>query len=181
MPGIKDINWVYYKYYADNPELKKIVMHHSEQVAQKALSINKNKNLGLDEIEIYCAAMLHDIGVVKCSAPSIHAHGELPYIQHGIAGKEILDKNGLDKFSNICITHTGSGITLEEIKKNKLPLPLTDMTPKTMLEKLICYSDKFFSKSCPMEEKPLSNVLEEIKKFGIGAYNRFMELHSLFA
>ena len=182
MPGIKDINWVYYKYYADNPELKRIVMVHSDQVAKKALEICKKKKLELNIQDVYCAAMLHDIGVVKCNAAGIYAHGKAPYIQHGLEGKKILDANGLSQYSNICTNHTGAGITKEEIKNNNLPLPLADMTPKTLLEKLICYSDKFFSKSHDLlKEKPLEEVKNQMKKFGEETYSRFMSLHSLFS
>ena len=179
--SISDINWLYYKYYADNPELKRIVMVHSDQVAKKALEICKKKKLELNIQEVYCAAMLHDIGVVKCNAPGIYAHGKAPYIQHGLEGKKILDANGLSQYSNICTNHTGAGITKEEIKNNNLPLPLADMTPKTLLEKLICYSDKFFSKSKDLtKEKSLDQVIKDMGRLGEDSLKRFMEMHQVF-
>lgn len=181
MSIITDINWIYNKYYSDNPELRRIVTIHSEQVAKKALDIAKQKQLELDRHEIYCAAMLHDIGVVKCHAPNLHAFGELPYLLHGIEGQKILEENGLSQFASVCSRHTGAGISAQEIKKNNLPLPVSDYLPQTLLEKLICYSDKFFSKSGNLyEPKTLEKITAQMKNFGEESYNRFMNLHRLF-
>lgn len=183
MIRIPDINWLYYKYYSENPELRRIITVHSECVARKALEINKTKHLGLDPKEVYVAALLHDIGVVKCNAPGIFAHGEHPYIQHGLEGKRILEENGLKKYSRICTSHTGSGITRQEICDKKLPLPPSDdFLPKTLLEKLICYSDKFFSKSKDLtREKSLDEVEIEMNKFGQDSLERFRALHKRFS
>ena len=181
MSTIFDINFLFNKYYGDNPQLKRIVTIHSEQVAKKALEICKAKNLPLDPKDVFCAAMLHDIGVVKCKAPDIYAFGTLPYIQHGIEGRKILEKHGLFKYASICDTHTGSGITSQSIKKNKLPLPEKDFLPQTLLEKLICYSDKFFSKSHDLtKEKSIDEIIIQMRKFGEDSLKRFMDLHSLF-
>ena len=181
MSLVTDINWLYKKYYSDNPALRRIIRIHSEQVAKKALSIWKKKKLPLDPIDVYCAAMLHDIGVVKCYAPGIHAFGTLPYLQHGIEGKKLLMECGLSKYANVCSNHTGAGITAMEIKKNNLPLPEVDLLPNTMLEKLICYSDKFFSKSKDLAyEKSPNEIIYELEKFGKDSVKRFLELHSLF-
>lgn len=181
MSNIVDINWLYHKYYGDNPQLRRIVTIHSKMVAKKALSIAEEKKLPLEDKEIYIAAMLHDIGVVKCKANDIYAFGELPYLQHGIEGKKILEAHGLHKYANICETHTGTGLSSKEIKKNKLPLPIKDMLPKTLLEKLICYADKFYSKSGDLtKEKTIENVIVQMKKYGEESLKRFMDMHVLF-
>lgn len=181
MSKFADINWLFFKYYGDNPNLRRIVTLHSEQVAKKALKIAHEKNLPLDSKDIYIAALLHDIGVVKCNAQDIHAHGTHPYLQHGIEGKKILERHGLYKYANICETHVGAGITSSEIRQNNLPLPEKDMLPKTLLEKLICYADKFYSKSHDLtKEKSLEEVMNQIKKYGEGSFKRFMEMHALF-
>lgn len=181
MAALTDINFLFHKYYGDNPELRRIVTIHSEQVAKKALEIWENKSLPLDPRDVYCAAMLHDIGVVKCKAPDIFAFGELPYIRHGIEGKKILEENGLYSYASICVTHTGAGITKENIRKNNLPLPYQDYIPITLLEKLICYSDKFFSKSHDLtKEKSIDDIMLQMSKFGKDSLIRFQNLHSLF-
>lgn len=182
MSGISDINWIFKKYYGDNPQLMRIVSIHSEKVAEKALEICEKKNLPLDPKDIYCAALLHDIGVVKCNAPEIFAFGTLPYIQHGIEGKKILEKHGLFKYASVCLTHTGAGLTSKEIKDKNLPLPPIDMLPKTLLDKLICYADKFYSKGKNLtHEKSFEEICDQMKKYGNDSLKRFLELHSLFS
>lgn len=182
MNDVADINWLYNTYYKDNPELYRIVITHSRMVARKALEIVIKKNLPLEHKEVFCAALLHDIGVVECDAPDIHAYGSLPYIQHGLAGKKILDRHGLFTFSNICVRHTGAGITSKEITEHNLPLPKMDFVPRSLLEKLICYADKFYSKSGDLKkEKDLSYIRHQMQKFGDGALDRFNEMHSFFA
>lgn len=182
MSNLLDINFLYNKYYKGQDKLRATVMIHSDQVARKALRILKEKKLSLDPRDVFCAAMLHDIGVVMCDAPGIHAHGFLPYLQHGIEGKKILEENGLASIANVCARHTGAGITKSEIIKNNLPLPPQDFIPETLLEKLICYSDKFFSKSHDLKkEKTIDEVIAQMEKFGPDSLDRFMELHKLFA
>lgn len=179
--GLTDINFLFFKYYHDNPELRRIVMAHSAQVARKALEICNAKNLKLDRNEVFCAAMLHDIGVVNCDAPDIFAKGEKPYLQHGLEGEKILKENGLSKFAGVCSHHTGSGISKDEINEKRLPLPAKDFLPTTLIEKLICYADKFFSKSGDLtREKSLEEVMQQMKKFGDKSYTRFLRLHETF-
>lgn len=179
---ISDINWLYEKYYKDNPQLRRIVLIHSRMVAKKALEIADKKNLDLNKKEIFCAALLHDIGVVKCNAPDIGAFGESPYLMHGLIGKEMLENHHLYKFAKVCERHTGSGITANEIKQHKLPLPLNDMLPVSLLEKLICYADKFFSKSKDLtKEKDITVIMQQMKNLGEQPFKRFMLLHSLFS
>ena len=180
--GLKDINWLFDKYYSDNPELRRIVTVHSEQVAKKALNIAAKKSLDLDPKDIYCAAMLHDIGVVSCHAPDIKAFGDKPYLQHGLEGNKMLKENGLITYANVCSTHTGSGLTASEIKESNLPLPHEDFLPESLLEKLICYADKFFSKSGDLtREKSLDEVLSQMRRHGSAPLSRFLSLHSLFS
>lgn len=181
MTSVSDINWLFSRYYSDNPQLRRIVTVHSEQVAKKALSILKEKNLDLNPVDVYCAAMLHDIGVVKCYAPNIYAFGTMPYIFHGIEGRKILEKHHLHKYASVCDSHTGAGISRQDIIKNNILLPHKDFLPVTQLEKLICYSDKFFSKSKDLAyEKSPNEIISELEKFGKDSVKRFLELHSLF-
>lgn len=181
MRSFIDINWLYTKYYGSNRELLKNVYKHSRMVAKKALQIAVQKNLDLDRKDIYCAAMLHDIGVVNCHAPDIHAYGSEPYLRHGIEGKKILENHGLYQYSGVCERHTGSGIMREEIIKNNLPLPPKDYIPKSLLEKLICYADKFYSKSGNLErEKSIEEIERQMSSFGEGSLKRFKELQYIF-
>ena len=56
-------------------------------------------------------------------------------------------KRGYPQHARVCERHTGAGLTKREIIEQELPLPQQDFLPETTEEKLICYADKFFSKT----------------------------------
>lgn len=88
---------------------------------------------------------------------------------------------GLPEIARVCERHTGSGLTAKEIAETGLPLPHVDLLPESLEEKLICYADKFFSKSGnPKAEKSLEKVRSSMAKFGPESLARFEKLHSLF-
>ena len=126
------------------------------------------------------AAMLHDIGIIRCNAPGIHCHGTEPYICHGRIGAEMLRGEGLPRHARVCERHTGAGLTRDDIVSQQLPLPQQDFLPETMEEKLVCYADKFFSKTRPDEEKTLEQAVRSLSKFGDEGVSRFMEWHEMF-
>lgn len=135
-------------YYSAETELYHVLVKHSEQVKGKALEVaEKHPELHADTIFIAEAAMLHDIGIFLCDAPRIYCHGNHSYIEHGYLGAELLRKEGLERHALVCERHTGTGISLEKIRENKLPLPHRDMVPVSIEEQIICYADKFFSKT----------------------------------
>ena len=126
--------------------------------------------------------MLHDIGMCRTDAPGIHCHGTEPYILHGILGRKMLDSMGLYRHGRVCERHTGAGITADEIVAQHLPIdPPRDLLPETLEEKVICYADKFFSKS-RIDEPPktLERARQSLAKFGGGTLQRFDELVGLF-
>ena len=83
------------KYYPENDDLKALLVKHSRQVADRCLQICKNHpELGLDRSFLEEAAMLHDIGIRWCHAPSIFCEGDEPYICHGLIGGQVLRKEG---------------------------------------------------------------------------------------
>lgn len=172
---------IYHIYYKDNPQLLATVATHSECVARKALAVIHQKGIEADEEFVREAALLHDIGVVRCNAPSIFCYGSLPYICHGIEGRAILDSLGFPRHALVCERHTGSGLTVEDIESQDLPLPRRDMCPLSIEEKAICYADKFYSKSGNLTlEKPIEKIVAQMEKFGDKALARFLELHSIF-
>lgn len=171
--------------YAVDEELKRLLITHSQCVAAKALRVADNAGIGerIDRRFVWDAAMLHDIGIVECDAPGIHCHGQQPYICHGIAGSRILNAEGLpEKYGRVCERHTGSGLTADEIVAHQLPLPVRDYLPETLEEKLICYADKFFSKSGdPTVEKSHDRVVASISRHGEAPLKRFLKLEKLFS
>ena len=135
---------------------------------------NKDKQFGEE------TAMLHDIGVLLYDAKDNRCNGSEPYIKHGILGDEILRKEGFPRHALVCERHTGSGITKEQIIDNNLPIPAIDMLPVSIEEKLICYADKFYSKSKPGKEKSIEKIRKSMEKYGNKALERFDKLNSLF-
>ena len=173
------------KYCAGNTELQQILLAHSRQVADRALAILRLHpewvEQGLvDPVFVEEAAMLHDIGVVLCDAPKIHCVGTHAYIEHGYLGAEILRKEGLPKHADVAERHTGTGITMEQIMREQLPIPLQDYTPRTLEERLICYADKFYSKTRLGEDKPMSKIRLHLWKYGSDTVNRFDEMQRFF-
>ena len=176
-----EIESLFQRYYRNDQDLLATVLIHSECVARKALDIIEKKKLDVDTDFVKEAAMLHDIGVVKCDAPAILCRGSLPYICHGIEGRRLLEEAGMSRHALVCERHTGSGLTAVDIIRQNLPLPHRDMCPVSLEEKLICYADKFFSKSGNLtEEKTLDKIERQMKAFGADSYSRFMKLHAIF-
>lgn len=168
-------------YGAEPSELKTILLEHSKGVARKALAIAEaHKELGIDTQFVEEAAMLHDIGIIKCDAPGICCYGSEPYIRHGRIGAEMLRELGLLRHARVCERHTGAGLSKKEIIEQQLPLPHEDFLPETVEEKLICYADKFFSKTRPKEEKTIEHVERSLAKFGQEGLIRFREWEKLF-
>lgn len=169
------------KYYCTNYQLYHTLLIHSMKVRDKALECISRRGLEVDKDFVAEAAMLHDIGIFRCNAPDIYCEGDLPYICHGVEGRKILETEGLPRHALVCERHTGSGLTVGDIERQHLPLPKRDMLPITLEEKLVCYADKFFSKSGDIEkEKPLDRVLESMRRHGADTLNRFLKLHELF-
>ena len=124
--------------------------------------------------------MLHDIGIFQTDAPGIHCFGSQPYICHGRLGAELLRKEGYERHARVCERHTGAGITKEQIEKQQLPLPHQDFLPETMEEKVICYADKFFSKTHLDKEKSIGKAEKSLAKFGEEGVKRFQEWERMF-
>lgn len=169
------------KYYPEDNELRHILITHSQSVARKALQIvSSHPELQLDAQFVEEAAMLHDIGIFRTDAPGIQCFGSEPYICHGRLGAEIMRAEGYERHARVCERHTGAGITCEEIVKQGLPLPQQDYLPETMEEKVVCYADKFFSKTHLDREKTMAQAEKSLAKFGEDGVNRFREWEQMF-
>ena len=170
------------KYYPIDSEAYRILVAHSRQVADKALSIARmhpEMSPDLDFIEE--AAMLHDIGIFRWNAPGIDCHGEAEYICHGYLGAELMRQEGYPRHARVCERHTGTGITLAMIEERDLPLPhRDDFMPETLEEQLICFADKFFSKTKLDREKPVEKVKQSLSKYGNETVQRFEDWCKLF-
>jgi len=197
-----DIITHFYPY--DTP-LRRLLLLHSEKVRDKALEIlavarrlNPSAELAnVDEQLVNDGAILHDIGIGRTHAPGILCEGDEPYICHGVIGaqmlRDLIEENNLsslsaepiylEKIARICERHTGAGITAQDIVQQNLPIvPVRDLVPETMEEKLVCLADKFYSKSGdPSKEKEMERVRRSMMKFGADSLARFEELCRIFS
>lgn len=170
------------KYYPAGSPLRDIYMRHCRSVANLALDIARRKGLDLSPADIEAAAMLHDIGIVRTDAPGIHCHDSEPYLAHGRIGADLLRAEGApEEYARVAERHTGAGLTPEDVARMSPMLPPDrSYMPQTLLERLVCYADKFYSKSGDMKIKPLERVRASLAKFGEGASERFERLHQEF-
>ena len=163
------------KYYPDSDTLKALLMKHSQQVADRCLKVaDSHPELGLDRQFLVEAAMLHDIGIRWCHAPSIYCEGDEPYIRHGLIGGKILREEGLPRHARVCERHTGTGLTRDQIIRQQLPLPDMDFCPETIEEELVCYADKFYSKSRPDRVLTVDETAKSLEKFGPEGVEKFL-------
>ena len=167
--------------YCQNEKQKHILLTHSISVANKAIAIAKqHPEIHADEKFIKEAALLHDIGIVYVNAPAIECYGKEPYIRHGILGAEILRNEGLERHALVCERHTGTGLTLQQIIEQGLPLPHCDMQPISIEEQIICFADKFFSKTRLDTEKTTEQARHSLEKFGSAGLEKFDKWCELF-
>ena len=149
------------KYYPADDELRRVLLHHSRQVADRCLQIvRKHRELPVDTQFLEEAAMLHDIGIYQCDAPSIHCHGSEPYLRHGPIGGDLLRQEGYERHARVAERHTGTGLPGYE--------------PETLEEQIVCYADKFYSKSKPNRVLTVAQAAESLEKFGHDGVLKFL-------
>jgi uncharacterized protein len=191
---------------AQVPELRNILITHSRQVADKAVSIvDAHPELGADRDFVYAAAMLHDIGIIRCDAPGIHCHGTEPYIRHGVEGARMIEaypqplpegkgdgsvcNNPLEEpldSDNYCASGLPSlqggaaGMLLARVCARHTGTGLPGLEPETVEEKIICYADKFFSKTKLDREKTFEEACRSLMKFGEEGVRKFESWHEKF-
>lgn len=171
------------KYYKPGSKAYNILMSHSRLVADKALKIAQDHKEFLADLNfIEEAALMHDIGICKTNSPEFYCFGEHPYLCHGYLGSELLIDEGYADHALVCERHIGVGITTEEIIANKLPLPLRDFVPVSVEEQMICFADKFFSKSGDVfREKTVDEVRKSVRRYGSKNVARFDEWYEAFS
>lgn len=170
------------KLYKGKEGLKELLLLHSRQVAEKAMDVlDKHPEIQADRTFVYEAAMLHDIGIIKTDAPGIGCNGTRPYICHGMLGAEMLRAEGLERHARVAERHTGTGLTRETIKRQGLPLPQEDFSPETIEEQIVCYADKFYSKSNPERTKSTDQVREMLSRFPDADLERWDKWVMLFS
>jgi uncharacterized protein len=155
------------KYYPDDNELRQLLLKHSRQVADRCLQIaRKHSELPVDVQFLEEAAMLHDIGIFRCHAPSIYCMGSEPYIKHGPIGGDLLRAEGFPRHARVAERHTGTGLPGYE--------------PETLEEQIVCYADKFYSKSVPDHVRSVMETAQSLEKFGREGVKKFLSWSECF-
>lgn len=173
---------ILHKYYSHSMMTYSILAIHSQQVAEYSVLVAQHHpELNANATFLYEAAMLHDIAIFKTYAPDIGCHGELPYICHGYLGRELLEQEGWMQHALVCERHTGAGLTLRDIQNQQLPLPQREMVPVSVEEQIVCYADKFFSKSGDLtHRKKIDKVRKNLLHHGMEQLQRFDLWHEKF-
>lgn len=199
-----------HRYYPEDNALRRMLLHHSSQVCARALQIvERHPELGANRNLVEAGAMLHDIGIFLTDAPGIHCHGTAHYILHGSLGAQLLRNEAkqlkkekqqeeqlkeeklqaiqlqeelhfYEALARICERHTGTGLTRQTIIERGLPDPQQDLLPETIEEQIICYADKFYSKSHLERERTIPQTLQSLEKFGDEGVEKFRHWTELF-
>lgn len=169
------------KFYPEENELKHILLDHSRSVSEKALEIaHRHPELQLDTPFLDEAAMLHDVGIFLTDASGIFCFGDKPYICHGYLGADLMRAEGYPRHALVCERHTGAGLSLEEIIRQQLPVPHREMVPVSLEEQVICFADKFFSKTKLGKEKSVEKARKSLERYGEEGLQRFDRWCELF-
>ena len=199
-----------HRYYPEDNALRRMLLHHSRQVCARALKIvDRHPELGANRHLVEAGSMLHDIGIFLTDAPGIHCHGTAHYILHGSLGAQLLRNEAeqlkkekqqaeqlkeeqpqaiqlqeelhfYEALARICERHTGTGLTRQTIIEWGLPDPQQDLLPETIEEQIICYADKFYSKSHLERERTIPQTLQSLEKFGDEGVEKFRHWTELF-
>lgn len=169
------------KYYQEGSELRHILLTHSRSVADKAVRIaDRHPELQADRTFLYEAAMLHDIGIFLTDADGICCFGDKPYICHGYLGADLMRAEGYPRHALVCERHTGAGLSLEQIVTQNLPVPHREMVPVSIEEQIVCFADKFYSKTKLDKEKTVEKARKSLERYGEAGLKRFDRWCELF-
>jgi len=149
--------------YAPTEAIFAKVFVHCCIVRDIAVQIIETEKLSLEQPLVEVACLLHDIGVYKL----YDVHGQRTgqsYMLHGLLGYDLLHHEGFDEqICRFAIHHIGVGFTQDDVKAQKLPLPLRDYMPTTVEERLVLYADKFHTK----DTHPVFNTYESYYAFAL--------------
>lgn len=166
-----------HKKYAPSDELFNAVYTHCLAVWRIAEQLIDSQGLQLDRELVKAACLLHDIGTYSLiqSTDPMNAG----YAGRGIAGEQLLEKERLPKaLCEIVAHHVGHGLTKDHIEETLFGvLPLRDLAPKTIEERLVSYVSKLHSRSDEPQFNSVSAYRTFLKNVGNEYYiNEFESL-----
>lgn len=181
LPTDQDIKALHRQYAKTDDDFQLIYTHCQivEAIAMQLLDARPTPSVDRQLVHVGC--LLHDIGAYDVLENGRFVAG----VRHGPIGERILQKEGFpETIWRFASRHTGVGLTEQDVKDQKLPIPIANYMPHTDEERLIMYADKFHSKSNPPLEPPYFCTFEwfhqSIQKFGTDKAARLEELAHLF-
>jgi uncharacterized protein (TIGR00295 family) len=138
-------------------------IRHCQTVAKVSAALAEefqNRGRQVDVNAVIAAALLHDIG-----------RSTTQTVWHGQVGSQILEKEGVDmNVVEMVRKHVGAGISPSEAQR--LKLPDFDYIPRTLEERIVCFSDKVVSSD---RVQPFD---QEVRRFRLKSHDveRLLEL-----
>lgn len=130
------------------------IVRHCETVAKVAKILVgrlEEKDVPINGKTVLAGALLHDIGRTKTQT-----------VHHGHAGGKIVASEGVDaEVASIIQRHVGAGISKEEA--DSLGFPQGDYIPRTLEEKVVCFSDKMVDMD---RVRPFNEEVNRFRKKG---------------
>ena len=179
LPSPQEIRALHEKH-SPAPDAFQVVYAHCEIVAAVAQQLLGRKRLDLDAELVRAGALLHDIGVYRLYGPDGQL-SQASYLRHGVLGYELLQAEGLpEELCRFCSRHTGVGLSREDVRRQRLPLPPGDYEAETGEEQLVMYADKFHSKTDPPVFLTADTYASAVGRFGPGKEAAFAALRARF-
>jgi uncharacterized protein len=174
-----------HKKYCQSEMLLDLVWTHSNIVVDIAMQLYENGRFPTEDLPrefVVQAGLLFDIGMYMCSGFE-HFPGqpamERPYIQHGLIGAWILEREGYSPaVIQVAHAHMGVGLTQDDIRLYGIELPIADYLAHTKLQQLIMYASKFHSKTPRLKTK--EEIEASLKKYGNDKVQLFQEMALYF-
>jgi uncharacterized protein len=179
IPTDQEIRALHEKH-APKPETLDLVYTHCLIVCGIAEQLEARSGAGLDIGLVRAGSLLHDIGVYLL----YNEAGELDhanYIRHGVLGHELLLEEGFpEEICRFASHHTGVGLTREDVRRQRLPLPPADYVAETGEETLVMYADKFHTKTTPPALLTASAYAASVRRFGEDKVAAFESMRAMF-
>jgi uncharacterized protein (TIGR00295 family) len=132
------------------------IVAHCKAVARVAVLLGNEfarRGVKVDVGAVRAAALLHDIG-----------RSRVQTVMHGVEGAEMIAREGVDmKVVEMVRRHVGAGISPDEAMR--LRLPKFDYIPRTLEERIVCFSDKMVDSDIV---RPFD---EEVRRFAMKSHD----------
>ena len=90
-------------------------------------------------------------------------------------------QEGWPRVAFVCERHTGTGLSRKQIENQGLPLPLDrSYEPEVLEEQVVCYADKFYSKTHIDQERTVLETAQSLEKFGPEGVKKFLKWVDMF-